>query len=111
MAAGATGALVNIASVSVAEGVADPTPGNDSDQDSDVVLTVGACGEFEDRALSDQTVSTTETFEACHSITASSGFEVVPPGDVTFRAGNRIVLEDEFSVGVSAVFAAILETP
>jgi len=48
--------------------------------------------------LSAQTVTTAETFEACRTLTASSGFVVGVGGDVTLGAGERITLGDGFSV-------------
>ncbi len=60
--------------------------------------------------LSSQTVTTTETFGACDTLTAGSGFAVVSPGNVTFVAGNRIILDNGFSVGSGAVFTAQLDS-
>ena len=47
--------------------------------------------------LSGLTVSTTETYEACDTITADT-FTIEGTGVVTFRAGNLIILENGFSV-------------
>jgi hypothetical protein len=57
------------------------------------------CAIVEALELAARTVTTPETFEACRTITAGSGFEVVAPGHATLRAGERIVLEDGFSIG------------
>ena len=46
----------------------------------------------------------TTLFQACHTITAGSGFSVVSPADVVFRAGTRVVLTDGFSVASGASF-------
>jgi hypothetical protein len=59
--------------------------------------------------LSAQTVNTAETFEACDTIAAGDGFEVGPSGDVTFRAGRRIVLRDGFSVAAGGSFTAAVD--
>jgi RHS repeat-associated protein len=59
--------------------------------------------------LTDQTVTTTETFESCNSIEAGSGFAIVDPGDVTLRATERVVLTDGFSVGAGASLAVEIE--
>lgn len=100
---GATGALANTASVAPGTGFADPSPGDNSATDTDVVLTLGACGELEDRALSAQTVSTIEVFEACNSITAGPAFLVEASGEVTFRAAGFVALRDGFSVTAGGV--------
>lgn len=57
-----------------------------------------------------QTVSTTETFQACDTVSATSGFEVTASGDVTFHAGRRIVLGDGFSVASGGTFRAIVDS-
>lgn len=57
-----------------------------------------------------QTVTTTETFEACDTISATSGFQVTGTGDVTFHAGRRIVLGDGFSVASGGSFRAIVDS-
>lgn len=62
-----------------------------------------------DLDLSAQTVGTTETFEACDTISAGDGFEVGPTGDVTFRAGNLVVLRDGFSVADGGRFVAAVD--
>ncbi|MFW6200707.1 MAG: 3-coathanger stack domain-containing protein [Gemmatimonadota bacterium] len=58
------------------------------------------------RDVSGQTVSTTETFEACDTLSAGSFTVEAPDGDVTFRAGKKIVLEDGFAVESGASFRA-----
>jgi hypothetical protein len=57
-----------------------------------------------------QTVSTTEAFEACDTVSATSGFEVTATGDVTFRAGRRVVLGDGFSVASGGSFRAVVDS-
>lgn len=66
----------------------------------------GGCGE--ELVLSDETVSTTETYESCGTLRAGNGFQIVDPGIVTFR-GSRVVLEDGFSVGSGASFAVEIQ--
>lgn len=39
------------------------------------------------------------TYEACHSISTSGDLSIVQGGDVTMRAGQRVVFGDGFSVG------------
>lgn len=59
--------------------------------------------------LPQQTVSTTETFQACDTVSATSGFEVTATGDVTFHAGSLVVLGDGFSVASGGTFRAIVD--
>lgn len=59
--------------------------------------------------LGAQTVNGTETFEACDTVSAGDGFEVGAAGDVTFRAGNRVVLRDGFSVASGGRFRALVD--
>lgn len=56
-----------------------------------------------------QTVSTTESFQACDTVSATSGFEVTASGDVTFRAGRRVILGDGFSVAAGGSFRAMVD--
>jgi hypothetical protein len=51
-----------------------------------------------DLEISPQSVSTSEIFSACNSVSAGAGFTVEASGAVTFRTGRRIVLRDGFSV-------------
>lgn len=73
--------------------------------DDEISLAAGfpAAGDLD---ISAQTVSSTETFEACDTISAGDGFEVGPTGDVTFLAGNQVVLRDGFSVASGGSFTA-----
>ncbi len=72
-------------------------------------LIVPACPYATTLDLSGQTVTTTETFGACDTLTAGPAFAVESPGNVTFVAGNMIVLDDGFSVGPGATFTAELD--
>jgi hypothetical protein len=74
------------------------------------VTCIANCACPADLLLEAQTVSTTEAFLATQTITAGNGFSVVSPGDVTFHAGTRVVLQDGFSVGPGAKFTAIAGT-
>lgn len=67
---------------------------------------VSECRGTSERDLSSQTVSTSEVVEACDSISAGDGYEVGSSGDVTFLAGNEIVLRDGFEVEEGASFTA-----
>ena len=56
--------------------------------------------------LSNQTIGETAKFEARSSVSAGSDFVVEFPGDVTFRAGASVLLDDGFSIAAGAVFEA-----
>ena len=56
--------------------------------------------------LSNQTISTTETYTSCDTLTAGPAFRVEAPGDVTCRSAVRVVLTNGFSVGSGATFSA-----
>lgn len=59
-----------------------------------------------DLIVSNQTVAVPTNFTARDTITAQSGFTVVPPGNVTFEAGSSIQLDPGFTVTTGAVFRA-----
>jgi hypothetical protein len=54
-----------------------------------------------DLDLTDQTITTTEIFEACNSISAGPNFTILSPGNVTLRA-DEVILRGGFSVGMGA---------
>jgi hypothetical protein len=56
--------------------------------------------------VSNLTVTTTETYTACGTLTLGPAFRVAAPGDVTVRAAVRVVLTNGFSVGPGATFHA-----
>jgi uncharacterized protein YkwD len=58
-----------------------------------------------DLDLSAETVTTTESFTACDTLTAGDGFHVAATGDATFTA-RTIVLTDGFSVAAGGTFRA-----
>lgn len=61
--------------------------------------------------LSGVTVSGTETYDACDTLTADT-FTIQSTGDVRFRAGNAIVLENGFSIAAGGEFVAeLIEAP
>ncbi len=68
-----------------------------------------ACVSPDQVDLSHQQVDTVAIFEACDTLAAGSDFQVASPGDVTFRAGRRIVLQSGFSVGHGASFRAVID--
>jgi hypothetical protein len=64
--------------------------------------TYGSC----DVTLSNQTITTTQTYTSCGTLTAGPAFRVASPGDVTARATTQVVLANGFSVGDGGTFAA-----
>jgi hypothetical protein len=56
--------------------------------------------------LSNQTITTDESYLACGTLTAGPSFRVAMPGNVTCRAAYRVTLTNGFSVGSSGRFTA-----
>ncbi|HSF20295.1 MAG TPA: Ser-Thr-rich GPI-anchored membrane family protein [Vicinamibacteria bacterium] len=63
-----------------------------------VVVNDYVCMGSLDLDLMGQVINTTEVYEACQTITAGPSFTVVSPGNVTFRAGTSVILENGFAV-------------
>jgi len=80
--------------------VLDPNLGDNSATDTDLVL--GTCGFPDDLLLAGLTVDSTRVFTACGTITTGPGFEIVPGGAVTLRAGQGVLFTDDSSVGLGA---------
>lgn len=59
--------------------------------------------------LSNQTITTTQTYTSCGTLTAGPAFRIAAPGDVTFRAATSVILANGFSVGPGATFTAGLD--
>jgi Zn-dependent metalloprotease len=59
--------------------------------------------------LLNQTITTTQTFTSCSTLTAGPAFRVGSPGNVTFHAATRVILANGFSVGPGATFTAGLD--
>lgn len=78
--------------------------------DAVVVRLVGdSCSLAAPRQLDAHDVGSEEWFEACEEVAAGNGFRVLGTGDVTFRAGERIVLEDGFELQSGGSFRAVIE--
>ena len=77
----------------------------------DTVQTVSLTGSgcVDEVVLSDQDVDGTQFFRACESITAGGDYRVTDNGDLTFRAGDRIVIEDGFSISDLGRFVAQID--
>jgi PKD repeat protein len=72
-----------------------------------VSVLISTC--VSDVVLTHQSVSDVESFLGCSTVTAESGFVVTATGDVTFRAGRRIVLGNGFSVEDGGRFKAVID--
>lgn len=61
-------------------------------------------------SLAAQDVATERRFQACDEVQAGTGgFRVMDGGDVTFRAGSLIVLEDGFEIQSGGSFRVVIE--
>jgi len=91
----------NVSYLGAATGIADQ---RDNHRTANSVASVVAnfrpqvCNASNDLLLENQTVSTTEVYEACVSITSGNGFIIDSTADVTFDAGERITLTSGFRV-------------
>ncbi len=74
----------------------------------DTALSTTSCKAPFDLNLANRTVATTVTCEAGTVLSAGTSFVVVSPGDLTFRAGQRIELSDGFEVQ-SGTFGAEID--
>jgi len=59
--------------------------------------------------IENQTLSISETFEACETITAGPAVTVTSTGDVTFQAGERVILKSGFSVEDGGRLSVIID--
>lgn len=104
-----SGTLVNTASVTAPAGVLDRELSSNSSTDTDEVLVLGTCGHPETRTLTNRTVDTMKEIVACLTISAGDGVWVVSPGELTLRAGQRVVLGDGFSVGEGGRLQVVID--
>ena len=91
------------------------TPGNDNrriggnggigDGTEFVMPSAPAC--LNNLNLSNQTITTTQVFEACHTITATN-FSVGSGGNVTFHAGDWVALGAGFSVSLGGQLKVVV---
>ncbi len=72
---------------------------------SDTILLAAECTGPDTIELTDQTISTTQTWEACIQISAGPAVTVVASGDATFRAPT-VILRNGFSVLTGAELEA-----
>ncbi len=86
---------------------------NESNNLSNVPITVNndACVAPMTLELMDDTILTTETFEACDTIFVGSNFAIVGQGNVTLRAGVSVVFRADVSVDTAARLQIIIELP
>jgi uncharacterized protein YkwD len=80
-------------------------------QASDTIYLDTPCTATPNVDVPNQTVTSTASWEACDTITALSGFTVGATGDVTFQAGQRVVLGDGFAVLAGGSFTALIAPP
>ncbi|MGB3562308.1 MAG: M12 family metallo-peptidase, partial [Thermoanaerobaculia bacterium] len=69
------------------------------------------CSIESEEDFSGETVADTREYVACNLLTAGDFVVQAPGGDVTFRAGNSIVLRDGFVVELGASFRAVIGPP
>ena len=62
-----------------------------------------------DLALSDQTISSTEIFQACHAVSAGDGFRITGAGQVTLQAGSSAALRNGFSVDPGGALEVLID--
>jgi hypothetical protein len=75
-----------------------------------IELTAGCVVSDVDLEVPSQSTSSSETFEACSSVSLNADFEVSYPADVTIRAP-LITIGAGFSVEYGARFTAVSEVP
>ena len=75
------------------------------------VIAAGPAGPPDHLLIQNETLSGTDTREACLTITADTAVVVQAGADVVFRAADRVVLGSGFSVESSASFAIELSSP
>ena len=78
------------------------------DPDATSEVDTNPCDPAFDADLSNRTISATEIFKA-HNAICAGNFRVDGPGSVTFRAGSRIVLKNDFAVFAGASFVAEID--
>lgn len=87
----------------------DICPGFDDGTDTDADGVPDGCDP--DLDLYGLIVDTVEVYEACRSITATYFDVRLPWGDVTFRAGEYVILGEDFVVQAGCSFTLELQTP
>ena len=103
----AAGLLFNVVTVTPPAQVTDANPSNDRASDVDGVP--GGCGFPADLYLSDQFVDSTTSFEACQTLSAGSGLDVLASGHLTLRSGDSVTLRDGFFVRKNARLTITLD--
>lgn len=93
----ATGSAVATARIGATLPGTDPVLSSNVDRCATDFLTAGGCGSPDIWDLSGREVADVRTVEACSALSAG-GFEVLPTGEVTFRAGEGVELGNDFAV-------------
>jgi hypothetical protein len=77
--------------------------------DSDPVAVPTGCGGPNDLVLANQTISGTQEFLACLTITAGDGVVVATTGNATLRAGTSVTLAGGFTVAAGGALAVVID--
>jgi len=80
-------------------------------QASDTIYFDTPCTGTTSVNVGNQTVTGTASWQACETVRALSGFTVGATGDVTFQAGQKVVLGDGFAVLAGGSFRAVIAYP
>ncbi|MGB5813779.1 MAG: LamG domain-containing protein, partial [Thermoanaerobaculia bacterium] len=64
---------------------------------------------LEIRDLTSLVISSTVTYEACDTLTAGDGVQLLAPADVTLRAGDEVILRHGFSLGAGAKLTVVID--
>lgn len=72
------------------------------------LLAAFACQIAINLELQNQSIDSTQTFEACDTIFAGPNLTIEPSGNVTLHAGRRVVLRSGFRVKSGAIFRSVV---
>jgi len=107
------GCTVTVSFSSSVEGAFDTTLAITGNLDPVAVPVSGVayvpCSALQDPVLEPMTVSDTQEFTGCRTLTTGTSFVIQSGGDVTFRAGERITLTNGFSILNGGAFTADID--
>jgi uncharacterized repeat protein (TIGR01451 family) len=92
---GVSGSVDNTATLATPPGCSDPDPSDDADA---ATVAITLCAQDPNPTVANQVVSGAAMFEACQTLTAGPALTVTATGELTLRAGHRVVFTDGFSV-------------
>lgn len=90
----------------------DPPVSQDAAHDGEYGLQAepaSACTSPNTVVLEDHAVTGVEAFQACHALTAASGFSVSPTGDAVLTAGNSVTLANGFHVEAGGTLSVAVD--